>query len=382
MPDYLPPTSGMSALPALTRALLRYRHAAVRDLAWVMASPPLLGSADGQIGESGLGGVVTAAWCQARFTDAQAWLAALDSAPQGLLAWLDARTSRRLGLYFEALLGYWLAHGPGMALEAERMQVRRAGITLGEFDFVFRDARRAGRVHWEAAIKLYMHYPPGRAGEYWLGPNARDSLEHKLTRLRTHQLPLGRHAEAAALLRALPGSQGHTVAGEGLSAEAFLKGYLFYPVSPTGTEGESAAVFTQAAAPMSHGAPQSAQADAGGVKAGGVRQGLAPAHLRGWWLRAGECDPPSHDAASRWCIVDRLRWLAPVLLEPGQGTGALLTLAQLCTRIAETALCQTGADQTRAGRSMLLAELLPLEDGRWVERARGFVVPPRWPAMG
>lgn len=361
--------SPLSHLSALTRELLHYREPAVRDLAWVIASPPLLAG--------GLGGEVSAAWCAGRYAAMQEWLMALDRDPAVLQAWLAHRASRRLGLYFEALLGFWLAHGPGMSLARERAQVWRDGRTLGEFDFLFRDAQRPGRlhslpshgslIHWEAAIKLYLHVPPqvvaaGTEPQWW-GPNARDCLEYKLARLHTHQLRLGEAVEAGDLLASLrsAGGQGDT----SVMAEAFVKGYLFYPlaadkaglVEPSSVKLDPAGT-GPAVAPLA-------------VEAGELRQALEPAHLRGWWLRAGEGQLPAQGEETRWRVLKRLEWLAPRVVEVQQA-------AELLPRVRMQQRLQA-MNVAEAARAVLLAEFMALEDGRWVEVARGFVVPRTWP---
>ncbi len=361
--------SPLSPLSALTHELLHYREPAVRDLGWVIASPPLLAG--------GLGGAISATWCGERYVAMQEWLMALDREPAALQAWLAHRASRRLGLYFEALLGFWLAHGPGMSLARERAQVWRDGQTLGEFDFLFRDAQRPGRfhsppfhtslIHWEAAIKLYLHVPPQEATAgtepQWWGPNARDCLEYKLARLHTHQLRLGEAVEAGDLLASLrvSGEQGDPA----ITAEAFVKGYLFYPLAP------DEAGLTRIDSAVIDSAGTGAAAAPLAVEVGELRQTLEPAHLRGWWLRAGEGELPAQGKETRWRVLERLEWLAPRVVEAEQAA-ELLPQARMQQRLQAMNVAE-------AARAVLLAEFMPLEDGRWVELARGFVVPRDWP---
>ena len=86
----------------------RYQHRAVRHLAWACFAPPL-------IEVTGLPDVNGTADCRFELTQArQAWLQALDRAPGELEAWLDARSGRRLGLYFERLWQFFLAQDDGV----------------------------------------------------------------------------------------------------------------------------------------------------------------------------------------------------------------------------------------------------------------------------
>lgn len=130
-----------------------------------------------------------------------------------LARFLEERHSHRVGYYFENLIDYWLQHSADASQVKRQIRIANEERTIGELDFAFRN--RAGELcHWEAAVKFYLYSPrPNKDGSHWLGPNARDYLEKKWNRLRTHQLPLAaRHFD------------------EPVCSRPFVKGILFQPL--------------------------------------------------------------------------------------------------------------------------------------------------------
>lgn len=190
---------------------LQFKHDAVRQLAFCIASPPLLQAwPDAQM-EIDLPDQV---FWQQHFQHYLPRLIQLDANPQALLQHLQTLRSTRLGIRFESLLGFWLQdssyhHYQVIGHSIKRMQGSR---TLGELDFVLLN-RQSGHIeHWEVAIKFYL----GEAGFFaqdWVGLNRRDTLGRKLRHLRAHQFSL-----------------------DGLDnikidvQRAIVKGRLFYPV--------------------------------------------------------------------------------------------------------------------------------------------------------
>ncbi|MEM7092948.1 MAG: DUF1853 family protein [Actinomycetota bacterium] len=106
---------------------------------------------------------------------------------------------RRVGHYFEALIGFWLRHVRGLEVVAQGEQVHDGTRTVGELDFVFRD--EADRLcHMETAVKFYL-YDPRRSGSHFPGPNTTDDFETKATRLFDHQLPMSERTRHRVDLR-------------------------------------------------------------------------------------------------------------------------------------------------------------------------------------
>ncbi|QXH34373.1 DUF1853 family protein [Pseudomonas muyukensis] len=298
------------------------RHPAVRDLAWTLLAPPLLAqcacpqrhplSASDWAGDPGR---------------LAAWLAGLDRDPSPLLAWLARLTSRRLGLYYEALWQFALRQAPGVELLAANLAIRDGGRTLGELDILLRD--REGDHHLELAIKLYLGPPQGDGHDpaHWIGPGCHDRLGSKLGHLAGHQLPMSAQPHSRAALA----ERGVTAA----AAHLWLGGYLFYPW------------------------PGHAEAPTG----------AHPAHLRGRWLHRREW--PGYAAqwpAAHWQPLPRHAWLAPARVQP-----------QACWSSRQFHDWLAALDELAPAQ--LLVRLEEDTDGAWQEAERLFLVANLWPLL-
>ncbi len=159
----------------------------VRDLAWVLLSPPLLDE-----GWQQRHPLSASAWWASPDLLAD-WLRQLDRQPAPLQDWLARHSIRRLGLYYERLWQFALLNAPGVELLAANLPVRQAGHTLGELDLLLRDAE--GVFHLELAVKFYLGLAgDGQAHDRWLGPDSQDRLDLKIAHLCQRQLPLGNAA--------------------------------------------------------------------------------------------------------------------------------------------------------------------------------------------
>lgn len=302
---------------------VEFRHHAVRDLAWVISSASLiLSKGDDRVSDS---------WCRLAWYDRIPWLRELDRDPEALTAWLMARHSRLLGHYFESLIEYWLSHWRRMAVHAVRLQVKGEERAIGEFDFLFRDRFRDIDYHWESAVKFFLRYRHADGTDEWLGPNPRDTLQHKLQKVFAQQLPLARHPAAAPLLAQM---------GIGrLHSKAFIKGYLFYPTSTDWCRPDK------------------------------VPSESSPRHLKGWWCHAAEAESiPCRTKEGRWFSLARHQWLSAVRSRdesPGMSRDEVLEFIRQHF---------AGSD-----KPLLLAELWRDGSGLWRESGRGFVVADHWP---
>lgn len=230
----------MSTLSDLNEEELQYD----RDLRWVIGSPDLLESLSG---------------CNSPAGSEEAEYA-IDRAKLG--EFLRVRSDHRVGHYFEDLVHFWLTHIRRVEMVAHREQIIIDGRTIGELDFVFRDEN--GRLqHWETAVKFYLQALPNTGDDpRYLGPNTSDTLERKIERLRTHQLPLGTE-----------------VYSEIESQRVHVKGRIYYHPSS-----------------IDHRAP-----------------GLAADHARGTWIHVRELDC-CLAANADWCAAAILKkpfWLTP-----------------------------------------------------------------------
>ena len=299
----------------------RLAHPQVRALAWLIGSPVLLDEGDPRFA----GRLVGDAWCHAALAQAAPWLLDLDRDPQPLIDFLAARPTRRLGLLAESLIAFWLRSRPGLELLAQNLPVRSPARTLGEFDFIFREAGLSMATHWETAIKFYLFRPElgGLAG--YVGPGAQDVLAAKVELVFGHQFILGASAEGVQALKALGVTQ--------LQPHAWLKGWLFYP---RGYAGPAAA-------------------------------GVSPRHARGWWLRLGHNWEDALSDGSRYAILPRLDWMTWPWVAPAEQTlerGTLVAAVEVRISAGGGALMVVELDATGAAA------------GR--ETSRGFVVPADW----
>jgi hypothetical protein len=303
-------------------ALLDTLHdPAVRDLAWLLLSADLLRPQPPV-------GVLANPFETPQ--EAQAtidWLRALDAAPEPLHHDLAATRITRLGRYAERLLGWFLQHGPAARLVAAGVPLRRAGVTLGECDFLIR-TRQGARLHWELAVKCYLHAGDGRGqlADY-VGPNLKDRFDLKLAHLLNHQLPLSAREEFASVGYAGP-----------WTPQMFIKGWLFY------RQGETP--------------PDPVELD--------------PAHGRGWWVTRGDWPAFAAAHAQKWRTLPRLEWLAPRrhTLREAQAAGLVFVDTQALA----------GQTSHLHGPAMVAAFT---EDsvGNLIERSRGFIVPDEWPEL-
>ncbi len=171
-------SDGLADLP--TPASLQYRRPLVRDLAWLVLDGALpLPPASGDLQSVRLS--------TAERHELLELLAAWDNRAQD--DWLGPIDPRlRLGIYTERLIGAWLRHSRLIRLVAMNWPLRDGRTTIGEADFLVERLSLPGdRLQlWELACKFYL----GVAEVGWIGPGLLDSLDAKLSRIRSHQLPL------------------------------------------------------------------------------------------------------------------------------------------------------------------------------------------------
>ncbi|MGO0629596.1 DUF1853 family protein [Pseudomonas sp. SAR267] len=296
----------------------RLRRPAVRDLAWTLLSPALL-SAPPCPQRHPLAGSAWAADPQ----HLHDWLRALDADELPLRDWLARITSRRLGLYYEALWQFALKQAPGVELLASNLAIRTGGRTLGELDILLRDGE--GTHHLELAIKLYLGPSAGNGGDpaHWLGPGCHDRLGSKLAHLAGHQLPMSADARSREALAAVGADQ--------VQAHLWLGGYLFYPWP-------------------GHAEPPA---------------GANPEHLRGRWVRRQYWETT---ADQRWQPLPRHAWLAPARAEP-----------DACWSVPQFEAWLAGLDEHAPAQ--LLVRLEPDGEGAWQEVERVFLVADCWPHL-
>ncbi|MEX2350020.1 MAG: DUF1853 family protein [Flavobacteriaceae bacterium] len=133
---------------------------------------------------------------------------------------------KRVELFFQE----FVKHSKRYSMLAANLQVIENKITLGELDFLIKDIVDHKFIHVELVNKFYV-YDPEISGELkqWIGPNRRDTLLYKISKLQKKQLPLLHNTSTKQYLEQL-----------NLSPEKFIQqvcflGKLFVPVNLYGT---------------------------------------------------------------------------------------------------------------------------------------------------
>lgn len=310
-----------------------YSDEHVRALAWAIGAPPIIRPEPDlpPLHQLKLPLVESAEFAE-HLAAAREWLETLDEEPAPLRAFLGKNhLGGRIGIYFEALLEFWLLEKSGYELLAHNLQVFTSQAktkTLGAFDFIVRSKRGAVE-HWEVTVKFYLQLGNGSLRSAWIGPNKRDKLVEKMAHMATHQLPLSSTtAGRAALARiGIP---------DAVVSRAWFKGFLF------------GAWRSPAQAPPC----------------------AAPGEPQGLWLEARHFGEYSGEYAAapacRWLFRPRPDWLSPargfgddfgMRREAAAARAAAVELPELWSRLERDAL----------------------SDGEsWVEVSRLFVMPNGW----
>lgn len=133
-----------------------------------------------------------------------------------------------LGKMVERFVSHQLAADPSCTILAENIQIQDGKLTIGEMDAFL--LTEAGPVHLEVIYKFYLYDPHKAATELtpWIGPNRKDTLLQKLTKLKEKQLPLLYHPKTQPVLKHL----GITVAN--IKQQVLFKAQLFLPLNFTG----------------------------------------------------------------------------------------------------------------------------------------------------
>lgn len=141
-----------------------FRHQIVRDLAWAIASPPLM-----ILDDPGCRWYDDQ-WYQYQYSVSVPWLKALDRQPEQLQQRVDSLRDRRMGKYFETLWAFWLEQETRYEVIQQNLPLRGDGDTLGELDFLLLDKTTGKYLHWEMAVKFYLGVGDTRSQASWDGP--------------------------------------------------------------------------------------------------------------------------------------------------------------------------------------------------------------------
>lgn len=213
-----------------------FTHPVVRDLAWLIGTPPLLSPSTDAAGFEGVFWPSTD-YFHELLCETTPLLHALDQDPSALIAHSENSRDYRLGTYVERLLSFWLAHpqNPRFELVAANLAIRENGITLGELDYIVCDKRDNSLAHWELAVKFYLGRPEADIDQQWLGPGLHDRLDIKRDHLCRHQLAISQKALAHEVINAHLVTNGYPPLTEKIARVCWLKGRLFAAADPRWT---------------------------------------------------------------------------------------------------------------------------------------------------
>jgi hypothetical protein len=292
---------------------------AVRDLSWVIFSPPLITG----ISDSGirflnkLGSDEEAEFFQQLLFD-------LEKNPQELLKYLEKKNSHLLGKYFEALFEFYLYKSPFKELIASNIQINSNGKSIGELDFIYRDLIEDKIIHLETAGKFFITNRSNDGKVQFLGPNPNDSLQEKLDKISSTQITLTKTEEGKEALRKLGIS-------EKIFPRALFKGYIFY------------------------------------LKGIEVKTNfLNPNHLKRKAIRLQEIEYLGH-ISDRWKILDRKEWVSPFATREESILNETDTVVEKIKKYF------------RDDNYPLLISQISEEEGCFFEKERYFVLSGNWP---
>jgi len=302
-----------------------YKNQFVRDLAWVIGSPPILINANQPFLEQ--------EWFANEYKKFVSLLNELDENPQQLIEHINNGNTHLLGKYFESLVEYWLKLSLDKKLLAHNLQVFKGRNTVGEYDFIYRDNRNNKVYHLECAGKFYIAHKNTSNHSNFIGPNAIDNLENKLNKIFNEQILLSKTDAGmdALLLEDI---------NQEITPKIFFKGYLFY--------------YSDLFFSNSYLIPKDSNPD----------------HPKGWWIYAKNIDYFLSQRDSKWTVVQRSNWISKVILFNKR---LVLSNKDLKERLK--------AYFSDNSYPLLIAELKETEQNQFEEISRGFVVYDTWPDL-
>lgn len=289
-----------------------YQTPAIRHLAWLCQAPQLMHSP------------ITFEPTQHLPSDYPDILRAWDLGTEAAPALLSEPPQRRLGFYFERLYQVLLEDLLGWPILLKNQQIQANGRTIGELDFVVHNRAEDRIEHHEIAIKFYLGVLEQPNSTAWYGPNARDRLDLKTSRLLEQQSCRTQLPETLALLAE------SRITGP-LMPRIFMPGYLFFP--------DDLQTLTPDYVPEEH--------------------------LRGRWmyLHNAKAQDTSH-----WIALNKPHWIGNWFQsEQPDAANSLEALERV---------------ESRSTPQLFAIMLHNPQTGIWQEADRVFVVPATWPGVG
>lgn len=130
----------------------------------------------------------------------------------------------RLGKRVEQFAMFSFQQQKNTTILAENIQIQNKTITVGELDCILIQNEKP--IHIEIVYKFYLYDKSNGTTEieHWIGPNRRDNLFKKLTKLVNQQFPLLYNKHTKTLLEVLE------ISPENFTQKVFFKAQLFIPL--------------------------------------------------------------------------------------------------------------------------------------------------------
>jgi len=130
----------------------------------------------------------------------------------------------RLGKRVEQFVFFHFLQDKSIKLLAKNIQIQNGKTTVGEIDCLF--TKNEKPIHVEIIYKFYLYDQSvgNTEAEHWIGPNRRDSLFQKLTKLKEKQLPLLFNPHTKQYLNSL------NLKAEKILQKIIFKAQLFVPL--------------------------------------------------------------------------------------------------------------------------------------------------------
>lgn len=143
---------------------------------------------------------------------------------------IDIDEKLRLGKYIERFVSYQLAKESSIAILCENIQIQKEKRTLGELDCILLKDQKP--IHLEIIYKFYVYDTSigNTEIEHFIGPNKKDSLFEKITKLKEKQLPLLYSKECKSYIKSI------NLNIDNIKQQVYFKAQLFVPFSKLNIE--------------------------------------------------------------------------------------------------------------------------------------------------
>lgn len=138
---------------------------------------------------------------------------------------VEAPSIYRLGKKIEFLFELILKNSIDYKLILSNFQIQEGKLTVGEIDYIIKSNNTESVQHIELSYKFYL-FDNSLNTDFvgkWIGPNRKDFLHLKKSRLKNHQLPILKHKSVTEKLKQL------NIRTDKIKPSLLLKAQLFIP---------------------------------------------------------------------------------------------------------------------------------------------------------